>query len=132
MPIVEKITVNRSGVTGGADGISNNPPLATLTDNVVNIVWGDNNYSIATDSEKLLSTRYEILMPAHLIGIFIPTAPYLSGGAEALIFRPTIVKDGDTLYVTAINYSGSSAFNVAAGSLIGKVIFVEGKSVLST
>ena len=132
MPFTKKITVSRDGTTAGASGVSNNPPLATLTDNAVDIVWGDSNYAVAADSERVITTRYKFTMPDNLIGVFIPTAPYVSGSAEALIIRPVLIKNGDTLFPTTVNYSASASFNVSAGSLIWRVIFVEGKSVLTT
>lgn len=132
MPFTEKITVSRDGTTSGASGISNNPPLATLAGNAVEIKWGDSTYAVAGDSSRILATKYKMTMPEHLIGLFVPKAPFLSGGAEAVIIRPTIVKNGDSLYVTAVNYSASTSFNVTSGALLGTVIFVEGKSIMTT
>lgn len=129
MPNTEKITITRDGDNTGAHATSSNPLPVSIVDGLVTIKWGDAAYSVSADSEWVLATKYKFTMASHLVGLFIPN-PNLS--SEALIARPAIIKNGGSLIPTVINYSASSAFNIGVNEVLGHMIFVDGKTVMTT
>ena len=128
MPYSEKITISRDGNTDATDIASNNPLAVTMIDGFATIKWGDTNYAVGTDSEKILGTKYKFTMSPNLIGVFIPRAP---ATIEAITFRPMIVKNGDSLKVSVINFNASVAMNVTANEVLGYMVFVDGKTKLA-
>lgn len=128
MPYSEKITISRDGSVLGTTVSSSNPEAVTLIDGLATIKWGDTLYAVPADSERLLGTRYKFTMPNHLIGIFIPVT---NTPIEAINIRPTIVKNGDSLKVPVINFNGSVTLNISAETVLGYMIFVDGKTILA-
>jgi len=128
MPYSEKITISRDGSTSGTDIASNNPLAVTVIDGLATIKWGDTNYGITLDSEKILGTKYKFTMSNNLIGIFIPRTP---ADVEAITIRPAIVKNGDSLKISAVNFNGSVTLDVNANEILGYMVFVDGKTKLA-
>lgn len=131
MPFSESITIDRTGTGGDID--SNNPPLATLDEIRVPIVWGDTNYAIAQAGSgadvKVLNTTYKITCPTNIEALFLPNG-LINATTVHIRFKPQIFKNGDTVLIEARNI-GPASKSVIASETLGHLYFIESKPILT-